>query len=126
MLEMHGASQLLTSFNESIPSFVFSGIVTTDEVRTKNPQQVRAFVKGMLMAFQFIKDHEAQARALMPKYCGVEMDVALKSALREYSGDGREPEESIDTQQELMIQYGFLKEKVPVEKLVDYSFLSQQ
>lgn len=123
MLEMHGASQLLTSFNDSIPSFIFSGIVTSDEVRTKHPEQIKAFVKGMLMAFQFIKEHEVEARALMPKYCGVEMEVALKSALREYSGDGRESDENINTQQELMIQYGFLKEKVPVEKFVDYSFL---
>jgi len=123
MLEMHGASQLLTSFNDSIPSFIFSGIVTSDAVRTKHPEQVKAFVRGMLKAFQFIKEHEAEARALMPKYCGVEMEVASKSALREYSGDGRESEENIDIQQELMIRYGFLKEKVPVEKFVDYSFL---
>ena len=123
MLEMHGASQLLTSFNDSIQGFVFSGIVTTDDFRAKNPEQVRAFVKGMLMAFQYIKDHEAEAKELLPKYCGVEKEVAVKSALREYSGDGREPEESIYLQQELMIRYGFLQEKVPVEKLVDYSYL---
>jgi ABC-type nitrate/sulfonate/bicarbonate transport system substrate-binding protein len=123
MLEMHGASQLLTSFNDSIQGFVFSGIVTTDDFRSKNPEQVKAFVKGMLKAFQFIKEHESEAKALLPKYCGVEMDIAVKSALREYSGDGREPEESIYLQQDLMIQYGFLKEKVPTEKLVDYSFL---
>ena len=122
MLEMHGASRLLTSFNDAIPGYVFSGLFFTDKYLKKNPEKVKAFLRGLIKAFEYIKANEAEARKWIPKYTGVEMSVAMKSALREYS-DGREPEESLYHQQKIMLDIGYLPEKVSIDKIVDYSFL---
>jgi ABC-type nitrate/sulfonate/bicarbonate transport system substrate-binding protein len=125
MLEMHGASRLLTSFNDAIPGYVFSGLFFTEKYLKKNPEKVRAFLRGLIKAFKYIQANETEARKWIPKYTGVEMAVAMKSALREYS-DGREPEESLYRQQGIMRKIGYLPEKVPVEKIVDYSFLPEK
>jgi len=122
MLEMHGASRLLISFNDAIPGFIFSGLFFTDKYLKENPEKVRAFLRGLVKAFDYIKNNEAKARQWIPKYAGVEMTVAMKSALRHFE-DGREPAEQIYRQQELMIRNGHLPEIVPVEKFVDYSYL---
>ena len=124
MLEVHGASRLLTSFNDAIPGYVFSGLFFTDKYLKKNPEKVRAFLRGLIKAFEYIQANEKKARKWIPKYTGVEMEVAMKSALREYS-DGREPEESLYRQQAIMREIGYLPEKVSIDKIVDYSFLPE-
>ncbi len=122
MLELHGASRLLTSFNDAIPGYVFSGLFFTEKYLNENPERVRAFLRGLVKAFDYIQANEKKARKWIPKYTGVEMTVAMKSALREYN-DGREPEESLYRQQAIMRKIGYLPEKVLINKIVDYSFL---
>ncbi len=122
MLEMHGSSRLLFSFNDAIPGFIFSGLFFTDKYLKEKPENVRAFLRGLINAFDYIKKNEKKARQLIPKYCGVGLDVAMKSALRQL-GDGREPVDQIYKQQKLMIQNGRLPKKVSLERFVDYSFL---
>jgi ABC-type nitrate/sulfonate/bicarbonate transport system substrate-binding protein len=122
MLELHGASRLLLSFNDAIPGYIFSGLFFTESYLEKHPDKVRAFLRGLVKAFDYIKRHERKARTWIPKYTGVDMNVAEKSALREFR-DGREPAEQIYRQQEIMIQIGKLPKRVPVEKFVDYRYL---
>ncbi|MBT8342001.1 MAG: hypothetical protein HKP58_19630 [Desulfatitalea sp.] len=122
MLEMHGASRLLISFNDAIPGYIFSGLFFTDTYLKAHPQNVRAFLRGLVKAFDYIKHNERHARKWIPKYTGVEMQVAMKSALRHFE-DGREPEQQIYKQQDIMINIGRLPKRIPIEKIVDYSYL---
>lgn len=122
MLEMHGASRLLISFNDAIPGYIFSGLFFTERYLKEHPHKVRAFLRGLVKAFDYIKHNERSARKWIPKYTGVEMQVAMKSALRQFE-DGREPEQQICRQQEIMINIGRLPKKIPIEKIVDYSYL---
>ncbi|OQW99198.1 MAG: hypothetical protein BWK74_02765 [Desulfobacteraceae bacterium A6] len=125
MLEMHGASRLLTSFNDAIPGYIFAGLFFTDEYLKQSPEKVKAFLRGLVIAFNFIRHNEKEAREWIPKYTGVQRNVAMKSALRKFD-DGREPAEQIYRQQEIMIKIGKLPNKIPVEKFVDYSYLPQK
>lgn len=125
MLEMHGASRLLTSFNDVIPGYIFSGLFFTDAYMKEHPDTVRAFLRGLVRSFEFIEQHEEEARQWIPKYAGVEEAVAMRSALREFK-DGREPLERLYTQQEIMIRIGKLPKKVPIEEYVDYSWLPEE
>ena len=124
MLEMHGASRLLFSFNDAIPGYIFSGLFFTDEYLRTHPKEVRAFLKGLVRAFQYVKHHEKEARKWIPKYCGVETEVAMRSALRELE-DGREPIEQLYRQQDIMIQNGHLPKRIPIEEYIDYDYLPQ-
>jgi NitT/TauT family transport system substrate-binding protein len=123
MLEMHGASRRLVSFNDIIPGYIFSGIFFNTNYVKAHPEEVRAFLRGVLEAFKYIKNNEAKARAWIAKYAHVDMNVAMKSALREFREDGRESEVQIIKQRDLMIKYGYLDQKLPVDKVVDYSYL---
>lgn len=122
MLEMHGASRLLTSFNDAIPGYVFSGLFFTDRYLKQHPDKVRAFLRGLVRAFNFIKQNEAKAREWIPKYTGVESAVAQRSALRAFD-DGREPIESINQQQEIMLKIGKLPQRVSIADYIDYGYL---
>lgn len=122
MLEMHGASRLLASFNDAIPGYIFSGLFFTDKYLKNNPLKVRAFLRGLVKAFDYIKQNEKKAREWIPKYTGVERRVAMKAALREFK-DGREPLEKIYKQQEIMIHIGKLPHRVALEEYIDYSYL---
>jgi NitT/TauT family transport system substrate-binding protein len=123
MLEMHGASRRLASFNDIIPGWIFSGIFFNTNYVKDHPEEVKAFLGGMLEAIRFIRNNEAKARTWMVKYAHVDMNVAIKSALREFTSDAKEPEAQLIKQRDLMIKYGYLDEKTPVEKVVDYSYL---
>ena len=123
MLEMHGASRRLASFNDIIPGFVFSGIFFNTNYVKENPEEVRAFLKGVVEAFKYIKNNEEKSRLWLVKYSEVDKNIAMKSALREFSVDGKESEERLLKVRDLMIKYGYLDEKIPVDKIVDYSYL---
>ena len=125
MLEMHGASRLLTSFNDVIPGYIFSGLFFTDKYLEKNPEKVKAYLRGLVKAFHFIKNNEEKAREWIPKYTGVEKAVAMRAALRAFE-DGREPLERLYAQQKIMIKIGKLPRKVAIEEYVDYSWLPEE
>lgn len=122
MLEMHGASHLLFSFNDAIPGYIFSGLFVTDNYLHENPEKIRAFLRGLVRSFDYIKNNENKARRWIPKYCGVEMEVAMRSALRHFE-DGREPIKQLYKQQDIMIENGHLPGRIPIEDFIDYSYL---
>ena len=123
MLEMHGASRRLASFNDIVPGWIFSGIFFNTNYVKDHPEEVKAFLRGVVEAFKFIKNNEVKARPWIAKYAHVETAVAMKSALREFGDGGREPEAQLIKQMDLMIKYGYLDQKVAIDKVVDYSYL---
>lgn len=125
MLEMHGASRLLLSFNDAIPGYIFAGMFFTNDYLKKNSEKVRAFLRGLVKAFDYIKKNESEARKWIPKYTGVEMAVAEKAALRAFE-DGREPKEQIERQQQIMVDIGKLPQRIAAETFVDYGFLPEK
>lgn len=123
MLEMHGVSRLVASFNDVIPGFVFSGVFFPEKTLAEKPQQVRAMLRGLVRSFEYMRAQEAQARELIPKYVKVEREVAFASALRDFSGNGVVPDAQLEKQLELMREFKLIDELVPVGKVVDYSYL---
>ena len=123
MLETHGVSRRLRSFNDIIQGYVFSGIYFSDRYLASHSNEVKAFLRGLVRSFDFIQTNEKAARRHLPKYTSVSMDVAEKCALRDLTGGGREPLERLDHQQDLLIKYGYLKQRTSLSGLVDYSYL---
>jgi ABC-type nitrate/sulfonate/bicarbonate transport system substrate-binding protein len=123
MLEMHGVSRRLMSYNQVLEGYVFSGVYFSRAYLAGHGEEVRAFLRGLVRSFRFIADHEKRARTHLPKYTSVPMDVAMRSALRDLTGEGRESLSKLDRQQDLLIKFGYLKEKVSLKDLVDYTLL---
>jgi ABC-type nitrate/sulfonate/bicarbonate transport system substrate-binding protein len=123
MLEMHGVSRRLASFHDVVPGYIFSGVYFSDKFIAAHPDQVKAFLRGLIKSFDFIKNHEAKARSYIPKYTGVSPAVALQSAIRDLNGRGRESLEKLDIQQDLLLKFGFLETKASLKGIIDYSYL---
>jgi hypothetical protein len=68
--------------------------------------------------------HEKEARALLPKYTRVKEELCMLAALREYSPI--EPINRINYQRSLMVKYGYIKSKVPIEQMIDYRFVPKK
>jgi ABC-type nitrate/sulfonate/bicarbonate transport system substrate-binding protein len=123
MLESHGVSRRLASFNDVVPGYIFSGIFFSDKYISSHPDHVKAFLRGLIRSFDFIKTHEEKARSYIPKYTGVTQDVAMQSALRDLSGRGRESLDRLYRQQDLLLKFGLLEKKASLKGIVDYSYL---
>jgi ABC-type nitrate/sulfonate/bicarbonate transport system substrate-binding protein len=123
MLELHGVSRRLISYNQIVDGYVFSGIYFSEKYLKNHSNEVRAFLRGLVRSFQFIRNNEKRARSYLPKYTSVPMHVAQRSALRDLRGKGRESIEKLERQQDLLIKFGYLKERVSVKSLIDYSLL---
>jgi ABC-type nitrate/sulfonate/bicarbonate transport system substrate-binding protein len=123
MLESHGVSRRLASFNDVVPGYIFSGIYFSDKFISSHPDQVRAFLRGLVQSFEFIKHNEKKARSYIPKYTGVSQEVATLCAIRDLSGKGRESLDKLDRQQDLLVKFGLLEKKASLKGIVDYSYL---
>lgn len=123
MLEQHGVSRLLASFNDVIPGYVFTGLLVSDDCLEKHPEEIKAFLRGFVKSIKFIEEKEEEARTFIPKYTSVELDIAMKSALRKIPENGEEDMKVLNYQKELMIEYGFLNEDLSLENIIDYSYL---
>ncbi|MDX9895048.1 MAG: hypothetical protein RBS34_06375 [Desulfofustis sp.] len=124
MLESHGASRMLASFHDILPHWVFTGLYFSNTFIQENPNIVKATVAGLLKSFDFIKNHEQQARMHMPKYTGMDLDTCMISALREYSSPYK-PKELLERQRDVMLRYGYLDKKLDIDHMIDYSFLPE-
>ena len=125
MLEMHGVSRRLASFDDVVPGYVFTGVYFSDRFLSSHPDRVRKFLSGLVQSFNFINKHETKARSYIPKYTGVSRDVAANCALRDLSSGGRESLEQLDRQLDLLMKFGLLDKKVSWKGIVDYSYLPQ-
>jgi ABC-type nitrate/sulfonate/bicarbonate transport system substrate-binding protein len=123
MLESHGVSRRLASFNDIVPGYIFSGVFFSDKFIASHPDQVKAFLRGLVNSFKYIKTNEAKARTYIPKYTGVSEDVAKLSALRDLSANGRESMDQLYKQQDLLLKFGLLEKRASLEGFVDYSYL---
>jgi ABC-type nitrate/sulfonate/bicarbonate transport system substrate-binding protein len=123
MLEAHGVSRRLCSFNDIIPGYVFSGVYFSNKYLAGHANEVRAFLRGLVKAFDFIQKNEKTARSYLPKYINVSESVAQQSALRDLSGRGREALAMLDRQRDLLLKYGLIKTKASIQGLVDCSYL---
>lgn len=126
MLESHGVSRKLRTFNDIVPGYVFSGVYFSNKYLATHPKEVRAFLRGLVQSFEFIRTNEKAARRHIPKYTSVSDDVAQRCALRDLSGGGRESLAMLDRQQDLLFKFGFLDRKVSLDGIVDYSYLSPE
>ena len=124
MLESHGASRILASFHDVVPNWIFAGLYFSDKYLAKHPDNVQKVLNGLVKSFDFIATHEKEARAVLPKYTRVKEELCMIAALREYSPI--EPMKRINYQRELMVKYGYIKSKVPIEQMIDYRFIPEK
>ena len=123
MLEAHGASRILASFHDIVPHWVFTGMYFTDDFLAENPDIVRKFLVGLVKSFDFVTNHEMEARKHLPKYTKVPEDMCMICALRELQP--AEPLSRLEDQHRLMVRYGFMKEMQDVSTMIDYSYLPE-
>ena len=83
----------------------------------------RKFLVGLVKSFDFVTNHEMEARKHLPKYTKVPEDMCMICALRELQP--AEPLSRLEDQHRLMVRYGFMKEMQDISTMIDYSYLPE-
>jgi ABC-type nitrate/sulfonate/bicarbonate transport system substrate-binding protein len=122
MLESHGASRILANFHEIIPHWVFVGLFFPEKFIAEHGDRVRAFLRALDKSYTYINNHEMEAREYLPKYTDLKREMCMISALREY-GTPIEPMENLLFHRDLLMEHGYLKKKVTLDGILDYSYL---
>ena len=121
MLESHGASRILASFHDIVPNWIFAGLYFSKAYLQEHPDTVRKVLQGLVQSFDYIAAHEKEARAYLPKYTSVDQALCMLAALREYAPV--EPMNRIKKQVDLMVNYGYIKNRVSLDPMIDYTYL---
>ena len=112
----------------NLSEFMMVTLVTRPDLTRERPETVRKTVRALVRANQWMlakspEDVREALRGFLPK---IDPDVLLSSiqALRPaISPDGRISEKSVRATQDVMEAGGFLKERVPYEKIVTSDYL---
>lgn len=112
----------------NLSEFMMVSLVTRPDLTRERPETVRRTVRALVRANQWMlaKTNEEVRDALRGFLPKVDPEVLLSSiqALRPaISPDGRISEKSVKATQDVMEAGGFLKERIPYEKIVTTEFL---
>jgi ABC-type nitrate/sulfonate/bicarbonate transport system substrate-binding protein len=88
-----------------------------------NPQAVKAFLRAYVDALDWIAANKDESRAIIGKMMKLSNEVTQKMRLMNFSRDGRNNPELLDSMQPVLISVGMLKEPIPASKLYDETLL---
>jgi NitT/TauT family transport system substrate-binding protein len=83
----------------------------------KNPAVVRKVVRSLDRAITFIREHESEARSLLPKYLNLDPETASKCGIYEWWRMDEGDVAAIQRLSDVMVQMGELKSAVNVKAM---------
>ena len=124
-LEKGGTRIILKDIITNINSV---GYFFSEKFIKENPETTKAFLRAYVKGMNYMQDHPAEAtRILVKSTANPEGFVASSLKLfQNIPRDCRMDAESIKVQQELLLKYGYIDKKVPIEDLIDLSFLPKK
>jgi NitT/TauT family transport system substrate-binding protein len=88
-----------------------------------NPQAVKAFLRAYVEALEWIGNNPAESRAIIGKMMNLSNEVTQKMRLMNFSLDGRNNPELLESMQPVLISVGMLKAPIPAGRLYDETLL---
>lgn len=104
---------------------VYTSIVFSAEFLRRNPEGVKAYLRAHLAAVHWIEAHPEQARRVLARRFNLSQEVSAKVRLTHWPVDARSDPAMLDQNQQVLIQYGFLKRSVDSSRLHDETLLTE-
>ena len=118
----------LLNFGQYVPNLATDVIVATDDIIAKNPQAVRAFLRGWFETIDFVYAHKDASVEVMAE--ATHHSVAVISKAYDtliptgfFSRDGRFDEKVMAPLPKAYVEMGFLDEPPDITKLYTTAFL---
>lgn len=125
-LERSKQGLIVARFTEYVKHFHNHVIFATNDSIEKQPDAVRAFVKGWFETIKWMRENKAKTVEMMMQMLGDEKDIAEKvydEAMPAFSLDGKFEAEALNVLAESWVETGALKSKPDVSTLYTEAFL---
>jgi ABC-type nitrate/sulfonate/bicarbonate transport system substrate-binding protein len=103
----------------------FSTIVFSAELRRRNPEGVKAFLRAHLAAVRWINDHPDEARLVLAKHLNLSADVARKINLLRWPLDARTDAALLDQTWQVLLRAGILQRQIDTHRIHDETLLAE-
>ena len=119
MLELQGKSRVLLRLDAVTPKWFSQAVYCTDDYIKGNKDAIRRAVRGLFQGVKFIRESSPEAIKITAKTLGWP-EEGVARAHQQISGplfnpDGRIDVEALRVMRDTLIEYGVIKERVPVE-----------
>ena len=118
---------LLLSLDDFIKGFPLEVYASFVQFIKANPETLKAFLRGNNKAIEVLRANQEKALSAIKKYLKVEGEDAVKAyqGYRDsYPIDGVPPLDGIDMVQEITVESGEMKSKLPLTELIDYTYIN--
>jgi ABC-type nitrate/sulfonate/bicarbonate transport system substrate-binding protein len=95
------------------------------DIYRNNPQEVKAFLRAYVDALDWIAANKDESRAIIGKMMNLSNEVTQKMRLMNFSLDGRNNPQLLESMQPVMINVGMLKAPIPANRLYDETLLNE-
>ena len=130
--QSEGKWHIVASVGEQSGEIPYTSFIALDSYLSKNQDTVKAFLRALKKAFDFLNDHTEKevAEAIVRQFpsttiSSLEMSVKSYKKIDAWKRNMTATEKSFDRLQSIMMNAGELTSKVPFAKLVDNSYVKE-
>jgi NitT/TauT family transport system substrate-binding protein len=123
--QLEGKSRVLMRLDAVTPKWISQIQYVSEDAIKKNADQIRKAMKAVFGGVRFMKDQTADAAEIIAKKINWKPEAVLaahKLSSPLFSLDGQVSMEALRTMQDILIEYGMIKKKLPIEELVAREF----
>jgi NitT/TauT family transport system substrate-binding protein len=123
--QLEGKSRILMRLDAVTPKWISQIQYVSEEAIKKNADQIRKAMKAVFGGVRFMKDQTADAAEIIAKKINWKPEAVLaahKISSPLFSLDGQVSLEALRTMQDILIEYGMIKKKLPIEEHVAREF----
>src|SRR5919204_5445864 len=125
VMQLAGKSKVLTRLDSVTPKWISQIQYVSEESIKRNGEQIRKVMKAVFSAAKFMHDQPAESADLVAKKIGWTREAVL--AAHKISGplfslNGQVSLEALGSMQDVLLEHGVIKKKLPVEEHVAREF----
>ena len=123
--QLEGKSRVLMRLDAVTPKWISQIQYVSEDAIKKNAEQIRKAMKAVFGGVRFMRDQTADAAEIIAKKINWKPEAVLaahKISSPLFSLDGQVSMEVLRTMQDILIEYGMIKKKLPIEEHVAREF----
>jgi NitT/TauT family transport system substrate-binding protein len=124
--ELSGKSKILMRLDRFTPQWISQIDYASEDAIRKDPESIKKGLRGIFRALRFMKEHPEEAAPLAAKRLGWTPEAVLRAhriSSPLFPFDGSISVEALGSMQNVLLEYGVIKKRLPVEEHFTRDFI---
>jgi NitT/TauT family transport system substrate-binding protein len=124
--EQQGKSKILMRLDRFTPQWISQIDYASEDAIRKDAENIRKGLKGIFRALRFMKEHPEEAAPMAAKRLGWTPEAVLRAhkiSSPLFPFDGSISVQALGSMQDVLIEYGVIKKRLPVEEHFTRDFI---